>query len=451
MAKMPLHGTSTLLLVWCVLGLAVRVEERTAILADGTDFVAEEAAMPAWPVQSEGDESHHRTVGVRFFRPRQGHGICGLKLIDVIVDVDGFWRAGGPGSGEELFLSLYVDGRLVGTRVLGDELAEPANEHLVESPRVHLLWVGPALERPNFERPAGLDVLLRQQSESSTFGSGSTGAWSGKTWSHGVRVKLVAERAVCMEHRYEALQLFGFGGGWIPGWNITGISTLQNATIVYPQSNTVHALSSRSRLLYEFQAPAGDEGCALVLWVNRMPAWYYIQPPSDQAQRLENMQILLFPDHVSEPGWSELCLTLHREGHLTQRMQGSLDDRNFFYQRLGQSCAMAFYDEAAKLAKVGDIVRSDSSQCGLARPLACQAGSKGQQCSGRGECHPMGWCECGGSRFGERCEHDLMSATTIMLDPAGVQGPRPEHCNRTAAGAGRTKPRVWQRFCRSGR
>jgi hypothetical protein len=68
MAKLLLPVTSsTLLLVWCVMGLAVTVEERAAILADGTDFSAEEAAlmmMPAWPLPGEGGESQDRTVDI---------------------------------------------------------------------------------------------------------------------------------------------------------------------------------------------------------------------------------------------------------------------------------------------------------------------------------------------------------------------------------------------------
>ena len=433
---MPWHSTSTLLpVVWFVMGLGTGMEERTAaVLAGGTqDLSAEELQpamqpMPAWPLPREDEEGDDRTLKVRFFRPKQGHSICRLKLIDIVVDVDGFWRAGvGPMSGEELFLSLYVDGSLVGTRMIGSELQEPAEEHLVEGPRIHLLWAGPILEGSILERPAGLQVLLRKESLSTTMDSAlSAGKPSGKTWSQEVRVKLVAEPALCMEHRYEALRLSREDSRWIArsGGNMTGTPAPQNATIIFPQSNTVHALSSRARLLYEIQAPAGGDECALVLWVNRIPVWYHLEPTLDQAQRLpmESRQILLFPDFVSESGWSELCLTLHHGEHLTNFMRRSLDDRNFFYQRLGQSCAMAFYDEATKLAKVGDIARSSSSQCELAMPLACKAGSKGLQCSGRGECHPLGWCECDDLRFGERCEHDMMMATSVMLHPAGPGG-----------------------------
>lgn len=422
-----LHSASMLLLVWFVMGLGTGMEERTAaVLAGATqDLSAEELQpamqpMPAWPLPREGYESNE--VRVRFFRPMHGHGICRIKLIDIVVDVDGFWRVGAwPMSGEELFLSLYVDGSLVGTRLLGNELQEPAEEHLVEGPRIHLLWTSPVLEGPSLERPASFQVLLRQESPSTTWGS--TGTPSGRTWSQEVRVKLVAEPALCKEHRHEALRLSREDSRWIaqPRGDMTGTPAPPNATIIFPQSNTVHALSSRARLLYEFQAPAGGDECALVLWVNRIPVWYHIQPPLDEDLRLpmEIRQILLFPDFVSEPGWSELCLTLHHGEHLTQLRRGSFDDRNFFYERLGQSCAMALYDEATKLAKVGDIARSSSSQCELAMPLACKAGNKGLQCSGRGECHPLGWCECDDWSFGERCEHDMMMATSVMLHPVG--------------------------------
>jgi hypothetical protein len=287
--QMPWHSTSTLLLVWFVMGLGTGMEERTAaVLAGGTqEFSAEVVQpamqpMPAWPLPREDDEGNDRTLRVRFFRPMPGQSVCRLKLIDIVVDVDGFWRAGaGPMSGEELFLSLYVDGSVVGTRMLGSELQEPAEEHLVEGPRIHLLWAGPILEGPNFERPAGFQVLLRKESLSTTMDSAlSAGKPSGKTWSQEVRVKLVAEPALCMEHRYEALRLSREDSRWIaqPRGNTTGTPVPQNATIIFPQSNTVHALSSRTRLVYELQAPAGGDECALVLWVNRIPVWYHLEP-----------------------------------------------------------------------------------------------------------------------------------------------------------------------------